>query len=150
MKRYELLKARRAKEMSQGMLAKMVGVTPSAISSYERNVKNPSIRMAFKIADVLNESVEKLWGEEYKTKKITLDNPPKCVIMNTNMPPKSRLAEIRQKTGLTQKELANKSGVSLNMISYIERGVRVPRIEIAKKLCKALGVTLNDIWGNGG
>ena len=69
MKRDELIWARKEKKMSQGMLAKNVGVTPSSISGYERGIRNPSIQMAFKIADALNESVEKLWGEGYKAKK---------------------------------------------------------------------------------
>lgn len=148
MKREELINARKDKKMSQGMLARMVGVSNSAISHYERNVSNPSIEIAFKIANFLGEGVEKLWGEEYKIKKV-VDNSDICGKIKKDMGSKEKLRECRKKAKLTQKELAKKAGLSMNMISLIELGLRAPGIKIAKKLCKALGVTLNDIWGNG-
>lgn len=148
MKRFELIKTRKEKRMSQGMLAKIIGVTPSAISSYERNVKNPSIRMAFKIADVLNESVEKLWGEEYKIKK-EFDKYNSCGIISKDMVSQNKLRDIRKQKGLTQKELADEANLSKNMIWLIEQSKRIPSITVAKKICKALGVKLDDIFGNG-
>lgn len=148
MKRDELIQARKEKKMSQGMLAKNVGVTPSSISGYERGVRNPSIEIAFKIADFLGEGVEKIWGEKYKIKKY-VDNSDICGKIKKDMGSKEKLRECRKKAKLTQGELAKKAGLSMNMISLIELGLRAPGIKVAKKICKALGVTLNDIWGNG-
>lgn len=150
MKRFELIDARKEKKMSQGMLAKIVGVTPSAISGYERNVKNPSIQIAFKVADALNRSVENLWGKGYKTKtKKGLDKYNSCGIISKDMFPKNKLRDLRKQKGLTQKALADKANLSKNMIWLIEQKKRIPSITVAKKICKALKVNLDDIWGNG-
>lgn len=40
--------------MSQKSLAEKVGVTPTTISAYEKNIKNPSLENALAIADALN------------------------------------------------------------------------------------------------
>ena len=126
----------------------MAGVSTSAISHYERNVSNPSIQMAFKISECLNESVERLWGKEYKGEK-AVDNSHNICYPFKDMKYKNRLKYFREQAGLTQKELAAKVGLSLNMISCCERGINVPRIAMAKKICKVLNVKLDDIWGNG-
>ncbi|MFC2061026.1 helix-turn-helix domain-containing protein, partial [Elusimicrobiota bacterium] len=53
----------------------------------------------------------------------------------------SKLGDIRREKGLTQRELAEKSGVSYDSIIKIERGgVPNPTIDTAVKLSKALGV----------
>ena len=50
----------------------------------------------------------------------------------------------RQKQGLTQKELAEKSGVSFVSINRIERG-NLPRVSVINKIFNALGKNLNYI-----
>lgn len=51
------------------------------------------------------------------------------------------LKEERNKAGLTQKQLADKSGVSFVAINRIERGF-LPRLSIAIKLFSAMGLDL--------
>lgn len=60
---------------------------------------------------------------------------------------KTRLKEIREKKGLTQEELAEKSGVSRTIISYLEND----RSECAKtstliKLADALGEKVTAVF----
>ncbi|MBQ7516395.1 MAG: helix-turn-helix transcriptional regulator [Schwartzia sp.] len=43
--------------------------------------------------------------------------------------------------GMTQRELTKKSGVSVNMIGYIERGESEPTLETARLLLVALGMS---------
>ena len=58
----------------------------------------------------------------------------------------SKLGDIRREKGLTQRELAEKSGVSYDSIIKIERGgVPNPTIDTAVKLSKALGVDINRL-----
>ena len=45
-----------------------------------------------------------------------------------------RIKQLRQKTGLTQAQLAQKSGVSQSVITKIERGKIEPSYTIAKKI----------------
>ena len=52
-----------------------------------------------------------------------------------------RLKEIREKAQLSQLELSYRSGVSQNMITYIETGKRTPTLTTLLKLCNALNIT---------
>lgn len=56
-----------------------------------------------------------------------------------------KISLIRKKKGITQAELAEKLGVSVQMISEWERGYRNPKLENAKKLATALGVSIHDL-----
>lgn len=51
-----------------------------------------------------------------------------------------RLKQEREKQKLSQLELAFKSGVSQNMIAYIETGKRTPTLSTLIKLCNALNI----------
>ena len=51
-----------------------------------------------------------------------------------------RIKEARIKAKLSQKELANRLGVSASLIGQYENHVRVPKYETQKKIANALGV----------
>lgn len=52
----------------------------------------------------------------------------------------ARLRQEREKRGLSQMELALESGVSQNMITYIETGKRTPTIKTILKLCNTMRI----------
>jgi transcriptional regulator with XRE-family HTH domain len=52
----------------------------------------------------------------------------------------NKIREIRKKRGLTQEELAWKSGISLNFMGQIERGHKKPSIKTLKKISEILGI----------
>lgn len=54
-----------------------------------------------------------------------------------------RLKELREATGLTQKELADRAGLSLRAVSHWEQGLREPGYSNLRALAKALGTDLN-------
>lgn len=60
------------------------------------------------------------------------------------------LHEARVRRGLTQKELADKTGVTVVAISRYENGHRSPRMQIAKRLGKILGVPWYQLIDNKG
>lgn len=55
------------------------------------------------------------------------------------------LKEARLKMGLTQVELADKSGVHVNTYARIERDEQEPTFDTVKKLARALNLNLEDI-----
>lgn len=55
------------------------------------------------------------------------------------------LKEKRLELGLSQKELAEKAGVSSNTIYNIEKGNFSPNVSTYQKICKALNIKLADI-----
>ena len=55
---------------------------------------------------------------------------------------------IRKSKGLTQKELAEKIGVTDSAITKYEKGDREPNWKTLNKIAEALGVTINDLVKN--
>lgn len=51
---------------------------------------------------------------------------------------RTRLKEEREKLHLSQMELSYESGISQNMITYIETGKRTPTLSTILKLCSAM------------
>lgn len=56
-----------------------------------------------------------------------------------------RLREIREKAGMSQSDLAKASGVSQSHISEIEAERTVPTVFVAKRLARALGVSVDEL-----
>jgi putative transcriptional regulator len=59
---------------------------------------------------------------------------------------KNRIREVRREKGLRQVDLARMVGVFQSEISEIECGKRVPSVYLAKRIAKALGVSLDDLF----
>ena len=57
-----------------------------------------------------------------------------------------RMKMARMKMDMSQTELAQAIGVSRQTIGLIESGEFNPSIKLCVAICKALGVTLNDIF----
>ncbi len=56
-----------------------------------------------------------------------------------------RIKIIRKKNGLTQKELAEKTGLSVASIQGYEQGKYLPKVEQLQKLATALNASLYDL-----
>ena len=57
-----------------------------------------------------------------------------------------RMKRARNEKDLSQTDLAKKIGVSRQTINMIENGGYNPTIELCIRICKELGVTLNDLF----
>lgn len=55
------------------------------------------------------------------------------------------LADLRMKARLSVAELAGRSGLTGQMIYYLEAGQRQPSLEVARRLARGLGVSLTVI-----
>lgn len=65
--------------------------------------------------------------------------------MSLKPTPNKKLTRCRKAAGLTMRQLAKKSGVSLSTINRFENGLSTPMLPSLAKLAKALKVTLNDL-----
>jgi transcriptional regulator with XRE-family HTH domain len=54
------------------------------------------------------------------------------------------LASLRQKTNMTQAELAKQAEVSRSMIAQLESGERRPSQKLVRTLCRVMNVSLED------
>lgn len=59
-----------------------------------------------------------------------------------------RLTELRKKRGISQEVLAGHLGTKGPAIGRYERGTAKPTIEVAAKIAKVLGVSLDYLVGN--
>ena len=55
------------------------------------------------------------------------------------------IAKLRKEKNMTQEELAEKMGVSINAVSKWERGLSFPDVSLYKKLCKELGINIEEL-----
>lgn len=65
--------------------------------------------------------------------------------MNLN----ERIRMLMEEQGMTQKELANKSNITEASMSKYLSGERRPRIDVVVNIANALGVSVDDLLGNG-
>ena len=56
------------------------------------------------------------------------------------------IAEARTRRGLTQRELAERLGCSVDAIASLERGQNVPRFRMLAALARQLNVSLRDLF----
>lgn len=59
----------------------------------------------------------------------------------------NRLREFRAKKGLTQMQIADVLGCQQGLVSQYERGVYTPSLHNALRLARALGTTVEDLFG---
>lgn len=57
----------------------------------------------------------------------------------------TNLGILRRKSGITQAQLAEETGVTANHISHVENGTNAMSITLLLDACKVLDVTPNDI-----
>lgn len=55
------------------------------------------------------------------------------------------LREAREVNGLTMTVVAQRAGLSQQMVSYVERGMRQPTLDTLLRLERALGIDLADL-----
>ena len=58
------------------------------------------------------------------------------------------IASCRKNRDMTQSELAEKLGVSINAVSKWERGVNLPDYSNLQELCSVLGISLNEFFAS--
>ena len=56
------------------------------------------------------------------------------------------IAGKRKSLGLTQRELAEKLGMSDKSVSKWERGICLPDVSVYRQLCGILGISLNEFF----
>lgn len=125
--RGDLLRAKREdRGWSRDQLAVVAGITPATARKAEEGAGRPSPRVVRALAAALSVSVDEL---------APVEGP-------------LSLRELRARTGLTQKDVAKKVGVSTGMVSKVERGRH--GVKEPGKWAVAYGVSRDrwaDAWG---
>lgn len=58
----------------------------------------------------------------------------------------TKLKKVRKKTGLMQSTVAKKAKISLRAYQYYESGERIPDVQIAKLIARALNSTVEELF----
>lgn len=68
--------------------------------------------------------------------------------MMTDTPPTfgTNLRRLRSRAGLTVRELARRAGLHGSFIWRIEKGERVPSVDVAHKLAGVIGCRIDDFY----
>lgn len=59
---------------------------------------------------------------------------------------RNRISRLRMEKGLRQLDLARKLDVYQSEVSAIERGERIPSVYLAKKIARALGKKVEEVF----
>lgn len=61
-----------------------------------------------------------------------------------------RLTAAREKTGLSQSEVARRIGATQAAISYFEQGLKIPSVPVLLNLARLYNVSMDYLVGNDG
>ncbi len=56
------------------------------------------------------------------------------------------IKKIRMQKGLSQQQLAQKSGISQSFLSALENGKKSPTVDSLNKICRSLGISLAEFF----
>lgn len=134
---------RKEKGLTQKQLAEKCGMATGTIQQYELNKREPRQKQLQKIANALNVSLDYL-----KTGKSTdeLWNEIMMDVYKSSIG--DTIREEREKQGLTQKELAEYTGLTEKAIKECEESEDLPPIEIIKSITSFLAVNIEKIIGD--
>ncbi len=59
------------------------------------------------------------------------------------------IKKIRTQKGLSQQQLAQKSGISQSFLSDLENGKKSPTVDSLNKICRSLGISLAEFFSRG-
>lgn len=59
---------------------------------------------------------------------------------------KNRIKEVREALGITQEQLAYKSGVTVTTVSLVENMKVEPKSQTMIKICKVLGKNIGEVF----
>ena len=113
-------------------------------SHIRRLVKKPPRRIGLSVLEELLMALRSLTEREIGVEDLLISDPPREVSRGATT---LRLAEVRRAKGLSQRQLAQRAGLSESALSLLERGKRRPTYSTLKALAKALEVEPECLLG---
>lgn len=117
---------RTAAGLTQEGLAIRLGVTRALVGSWEKGRVTPDVSSAVKLAHALGTSIHALTDVD---------------------PTAATLTDLRSWAGYTRTDAVAATGLSFNMLTALERTVRVPNEDVVAVLAHVYGVTAEDVIG---
>lgn len=131
----KLKELREERNLSQKELGdKMGGITQQTIAQYEKKETVPKFETVSKIANALEINPNIFYSDFSQS------------VADDSEEIGERIKELRKSKGVSQKELAQKTGLSIGSIQGYEQGRYNPKLEAIVKIAGALGVDLKVFY----
>ncbi|GAG31650.1 unnamed protein product, partial [marine sediment metagenome] len=128
----QLKRLRKRLALTQAELARRIGVSAAAITSWETGKMAPGRKSRQALADLMQTPREQVAEPPQKGKGVRPRATPRG---GARLSPKN-IKAIRKDAGLSQRQMAEKMGVSTNAVYNWEAGANVPRGANLEKLLK--------------
>ncbi len=126
---------RRKLDIKQRDLAKDLAVSPSYLCKVEKGLVDPTVNFKELCAAFFDESIETIFPEKKKKKRIHTDS-----MFHNN------IWSIRQKKDIRQNKLAEMIGCSPSYLSKVEKGIQEPNEKFRKKCAKILRTKETELF----
>lgn len=131
----KLKELREERNLSQKELGdKMGGITQQTIAQYEKKETVPKFETVSKIANALEINPNIFYSDFSQS------------VVDDSEEIGERIKELRKSKGVSQKELAQKAGLSIGSIQGYEQGRYNPKLEAIAKIAGTLGVDLKVFY----
>jgi putative transcriptional regulator len=141
---------RLANGWTQQVLANRVGISRLMISLFEHWRRDPSLALAYRLADALGKRIDEVFPHE---RQALLPDEPKAATSEpeTSSSGATRLAQNQVRSSRvskrwSQRELAERVGVAMGTINAIERGSWKPSLALAYAISEVLGESVMDLF----
>jgi putative transcriptional regulator len=135
---------------TQQILADRVGISRLMISLFEHWRRDPSLALAYRLADALGKRIDEVFPHEHQA---SAPNEPKAAASEpeTSSIEAVRLTQNRVRSSRvskrwSQRELAERVGVAMGTINAIERGSWKPSLALAYAISEVLGESVMDLF----
>lgn len=137
----KIKQAREEKGMTQAQLAKLLGISATAVVRYENNTRRPNIEMLKKISEVLDKPIEFFIDDSEHSHDKSEDTQEIRSVFS------ERLRYLRVMRGLQQKDVADALGLNPATYGMYERGEREPSLEVLYKLAEFFEIPMDFLFG---
>ena len=135
---------------TQQILANRVGISRLMISLFEHWRRDPSLALAYRLADALGKRIDEVFPHERQAlppdePKATASEPETSSSGATRLA-QNQVRASRVSKHWSQRELAERVGVAMGTINAIERGSWKPSLALAYAISEVLGESVMDLF----
>lgn len=136
----QLRSLREERKLSRPQLAEQTGISETRIYTYETKGREPDLETLIILSDFFHVTIDYLIGHEHdfyaqkKKGELFLDKFGE------------RIRSFRMYRGLSQKQLAEKVGITTTYLAVVENGAKVPKLDTCIKILNALEAPADAVF----
>jgi len=138
------------KGWTQRSLANRVGIARMMVSLFEHWRRDPTLALAYRFADAFEKRIDEVFPHEPET--LPPEEPEATAFerelssIEATRPSQNQIRALRIAKRWSQRELAERVGVSSCTMNAIERSARKPSLALAYAISQVLGASVLEIF----